>query len=68
MKVTDDPFYRGLVGDLVFGGVMAQKAADHIVNGRGTHSERQQYTFEIYCWACHALGIPRSRTQKDFNE
>lgn len=66
MKVTDDPFYRGLVVDPIFGGTggtMTEHVAYLIFHGRGTQYERQRYTFEEYRWACHILGKPCDRTQ-----
>jgi hypothetical protein len=69
MKVTDDPFYRGLIKDPVFGhewGPMTMSAAYRIYCGIGIASEHESYTFEEYRWACRTLGKPCKRTPKDF--
>jgi len=51
LKVTDDPFYSGLIVDTVFISPIALKAADLIYAGLGTKYEHQQYTIKDRHWA-----------------
>ncbi len=65
MRVTDDPFYAGLIADRVFGGVMVLHAADLIYAGVGTKGEPQNYTKDERHWAHFVLGKPFDHTDKD---
>lgn len=66
MKVTEDPFFTGIVGDPVFGGFFRAVAAIMIYEEEGTDYEPQQYDFEEYSWACGVLKKPRTRVEADF--
>ncbi len=51
VKVTEDVFDRGLMGDPVFGGVASWHAAELICAGLGTKYEPQHYTEDERRWA-----------------
>lgn len=67
MRVFEDEWNRGLIGDGVFANPTIIRMADLVVHGLGTHYEPQRYSEEERLWAYHALGKrypgPTSRKQ-----